>query len=123
MDNQAIYGPMDSGKVISPEWATVEALKKGISKYGVPTGIYIDTGKEFIRVFGEGEECVKVRTRLALLEQLDSLSEHTNRPDIHDDPADLAQATVAVVETLNKLEMSSQMEEMLKKLNDMGLGL
>ena len=66
---------------------------------------------------------MKVRTRLALLEQLDSLSEHTNRPDIHDDPADLAQATVAVVETLNKLEMSSQMEEMLKKLNDMGLGL
>ncbi|MFR3792959.1 MAG: hypothetical protein ACLTWO_13735 [Blautia massiliensis (ex Durand et al. 2017)] len=123
MENQNSYDPTDSGKVISPEWAAVEALKKGISKYGVPTGIYIDTGKEFIRVFGEGEECVKERMRRALLEQLDSLSEHTNRPDIHDNPAELAQATVTVVETLNKLEMSNQMEGMLKKLNDMGLGL
>lgn len=123
MDNSDVYASADSGKVISPEWESLEALKKAISKHGMPKGIYLDTGEEFIRVFGEGEECVKVRTRLALLEQLDSLSEHTNRPDIHDDPADLAQATVAVVETLNKLEMSSQMEEMLKKLNDMGLGL
>ncbi|MGN0684701.1 MAG: hypothetical protein ACI4KC_01215 [Gemmiger sp.] len=123
MYNSDVYASADSGKVISPEWECLEALKKAISKHGMPKGIYLDTGEEFIRVFGEGEECVKVRTRLALLEQLDSLREHTNRPDIHDDPADLAQATVAVVETLNKLEMSSQMEEMLKKLNDMGLGL
>lgn len=123
MDNSDVYASADSGKVISPEWESLEALKKAISKHGMPKGIYLDTGEEFIRVFGEGEDCVKTRSRRALLAQLDSLSERTNRPDIHDDPADLAQATVAVVETLNKLEMSSQMEEMLKKLNDMGLGL
>lgn len=123
MDNQAIYGPMDSGKVISPEWAAIEALKKGISKYGVPTGIYIDTGKEFIRVFGEGEECVKVRARRALLEQIDILQEHAKNPDDTESPSDLARAMVTVVEALNRMEMSNQMEGMLKKLNDMGLGL
>ena len=60
MDNQTIYGPTDSGKVISPAQESLNTLKKAMGKYGVPTGIYIDTGKEFIRVFGEGEGCVKV---------------------------------------------------------------
>lgn len=123
MDNQTIYGPTDSGKVISPEWDAIEALKKGISKYGVPKEIYLDTGESFIRVFGAGEGCVKARARRALLEQLDILQEHAKNPDDTEPPADLARATVTVVEALNKLEMSSQMEGMLKKLNDMGLGL
>lgn len=123
MDNQTIYGPTDSGKVISPAQESLNTLKKAMGKYGVPTGIYIDTGKEFIRVFGEGEGCVKVRTRRALLEQLDILQEHAKNPDDTESPADLARAMVTVAEALNKLEVSSQMEGMLKKLNDMGLGL
>lgn len=123
MDNQNVYEPTDSGKVIAPEWAAIEALKEAISKTGMPKEIYLDTGEAFIQVFGEGEGCVKVRTRRALLEQLDILREHAKNPDYTESPADLARATVTVVEALNKLEMSSQMEGILKKLNDMGLGL
>lgn len=55
MDNSDVYASADSGKVISPEWECLEALKKVISKHGMPKGIYLDTGEEFIRVFGEGE--------------------------------------------------------------------
>ena len=123
MDNQTIYGPTDSGKVISPERKILETLKETLSKYGVPKEIYLDTGEVFIQVYGDGEGCVKARARRALLEQLDILQEHAKNPDDTESPADLAQATVTVVDALNKLEMSNQMEGMLKKLNDMGLGL
>lgn len=123
MDNSDVYASADSGKVISPEWGGLEALKKAISKHGMPKGIYLDTGEEFIRVFGEGEDCVKARSRRALLAQLDSLSERTEKPYPNDNPEDLAQATVTVVEALNKLDLSNQMEVTLKKLNAVGLGI
>ena len=123
MDNSNIYASADSGKVISPKWECLEALKKGIRKHGMPKGIYLNTGEEFIRVFGEGEDCVKVRTQRALLKQLDVLTERAEHPEFNDDPAGIAKAVVAVVETLNKLDVSNQMEIMLKKLNDAGLGL
>lgn len=104
MDNQNGYDPVDSGKVISPAWECIEALKKAISKYGVPTRIYLDTGEAFIRVFGKGEDCVKVRTRQALQKQLDTLTERAERPEFNDDLAGIAIAAVAVADKLNKLD-------------------
>ena len=50
MDGQNIFEPVNSGEVISPAQESIEALKKAISKYGVPTRIYLDTGEAFIRV-------------------------------------------------------------------------
>ena len=104
MDNQNGYNPVDSGRVISPEWESIETLKKAIDKYGVPTRIYLDTGEAFIRVFGEGEDCVKVRTRLALRKQLDALTERAEHPDFNDNLAGIAIAAVAVADELNKLD-------------------
>ena len=104
MDGQNIFEPVNSGEVISPAQESIEALKKAISKYGVPTRIYLDTGEAFIRVFGEGEDCVKVRTRLALQKQLDALTERAEHPDFNDDLAGIANAAVAVADELNKLD-------------------
>lgn len=66
---------------------------------------------------------MKTRSRRALLAQLDSLSERTEKPYPNDNPEDLAQATVTVVEALNKLDLSNQMEVTMKKLNAVGLGI
>ena len=104
MDGQNIFEPVNSGEVISPAQESIEALKKAISKYGVPTRIYLDTGEAFIRVFGEGEDCVKVRTRLALQKQLDALTERAEHPDFNDNLAGIAIAAVAVADELNKLD-------------------
>ena len=102
MDGQNIFEPVNSGEVISPAQESIEALKKAISKYGVPTRIYLDTGEAFIRVFGEGEDCVKVRTRQALQKQLDALTERAEHPEFNDDLAGIANAAVAVADELNK---------------------
>lgn len=104
MDGQNIFEPVNSGEVISPAQESIEALKKAISKYGVPTRIYLDTGEAFIRVFGEGEDCVKVRTRQALQKQLDALTERAEHPEFNDDLAGIANAAVAVADELNKLD-------------------
>ena len=101
MDGQNIFEPVNSGEVISPAQESIEALKKAISKYGVPTRIYLDTGEAFIRVFGEGEDCVKVRTRQALQKQLDALTERAEHPEFNDDLAGIANAAVAVADELN----------------------
>lgn len=104
MDSQNIFEPVNSGEVISPAQESIKALKKAISKYGVPTRIYLDTGEAFIRVFGEGEDCVKVRTRQALQKQLDALTERAEHPEFNDDLAGIANAAVAVADELNKLD-------------------
>ena len=104
MDGQNIFEPVNSGEVISPAQESIEALKKALSKYGVPTRIYLDTGEAFIRVFGEGEDCVKVRTRQALQKQLDALTERAEHPEFNDDLAGIANAAVAVADELNKLD-------------------
>lgn len=104
MDGQNIFEPVNSGEVISPAQESIEALKKAISKYGVPTRIYLDTGEAFIRVFGEGEDCVKVRTRQALQKQLDALTERAEHPEFNDDLAGIANAAVAAADELNKLD-------------------
>lgn len=104
MDGQNIFEPVNSGEVISPAQESIEALKKAISKYGVPTRIYLDTGEAFIRVFGEGEDCVKVRTRQALQKQLDALTERAEHPEFNDDLAGITNAAVAVADELNKLD-------------------
>ena len=121
MDSQNIFDPVDSGEVISPAQESLKALKKAMGKYGMPTGICIDTGKEFIRVFGDGDSGVKVRTRQALQKQLDALTERAEHPEFNDDLAGIANAAVAVADELNKLDTISQVEKLLKKLDDMGL--
>ena len=104
MDGQNIFELVNSVEVISPAQESIEALKKAISKYGVPTRIYLDTGEAFILVFGEGEDCVKVRTRQALQKQLDALTERAEHPEFNDDLAGIANAAVAVADELNKLD-------------------
>lgn len=103
MDNGRVYRTASSGKGGSPERKIMEALKKSILKNGMPNGIYLDTGKELVRVFGEGEGCVKVRTQQALLKQLDVLTERAEHPEFNDDPAGIAKAVVAVAEELDKM--------------------